>query len=478
MNEPVHCSSRHEEPPMATLSDAARPPDVSHRRGWPGPRGHFLLGCLRAFRRDQLSFLRDLRRTHGDYVRIPTVPGYDIYLLAEPAAVEHILVKNYKNYRKPEFLIEPVRLLLGNGLFSSEGDFWLRQRRLAQPAFLRGAIVRLAAPMAAAVEGLSRTWEAASDGRTLDTVSEMMRLVLDIAGATLFGADVAAGADAIASAERDIFSLVRHKMDNPLSAPLWVPTRRNRAYRAAKGLLDDVVLRVIESRRRSGPAANDLLDLLLAARDAESGTGMSDEQLRDEVLTLLFAGHDTTTAAVSWAWHLLARHPEVQEALHDEAAGRLASRTPTADDLPHLPLATAVFEEAIRLYPPAPGLARRAVEPDEIQGYPVPAKAILMASQWVTHRHPAYWDEPDRFRPERFLPGRAPDRPKFAYFPFGGGPRVCIGNTFALIEGALVLAALAQRFHLRPADDKNVELDTTFVLRPKGPLNLVVRKRS
>ena len=177
---------------MATLSDAAMPPDVSHRRGWPGPRGHFLLGCLRAFRRDQLSFLRDLRRTHGDYVRIPTVPGYDIYLLADPAAVEHVLVKNYKNYRKPEFLIEPVRLLLGNGLFSSEGEFWLRQRRLAQPAFLRGAIVRLAAPMAAAVERLIRTWEAAPDGRTLDIVSEMMRLVLEIAGATLFGAVVGA----------------------------------------------------------------------------------------------------------------------------------------------------------------------------------------------------------------------------------------------------------------------------------------------
>jgi cytochrome P450 len=432
---------------------------------------------LREFRRDQLHFLRAVWRAHGDYVRIPTVPGYDIYLLADPAAVEHVLVKNYKNYRKAEFMNEPVRLLLGNGLFSSEGDFWLRQRRLAQPAFLRGAIARLAAPMTAAVEGLTRTWQAAPDGRTLDIVSEMMRLVFEIAGATLFGADVAASADAIGAAERDIFALVRHKMDNPLSAPLWVPTRRNRAYRAAKRLLDHVVLRVIESRRRSGPAANDLLDLLLAARDEESGAGMSDGQLRDEVLTLLFAGHDTTASGLSWAWYLLARHPQVQDALHDEAAAYLAGRAPMAEDLPHLPLATAVFEEALRLYPPAPGLARRAVESDEIQGRPVPAKAILMPSQWLIHRHPAYWDEPDQFRPERFLPGRAPDRPKFAYFPFGGGPRACIGNTFALIEGALVLAGLAQRYHFRPADDCEVGLDTTFVLRPKGAVNLVVRKR-
>ena len=463
---------------MATISEESKRPEVSHRLSWPGPRGRFLFGCLREFLSDQLNFLLDLQRTYGDYVRVPTVPGYDVYLLADPAAVEHVLVKNYKNYRKPAFLTGPIRLLLGNGLFSSEGDFWLRQRRLAQPAFLRGAIVRLAAPMTAAVEGLTRTWEAGTDERTVDMVSEMMRLVLEIAGTTLFGADVAVSADAIGMAERDIFALVRHKMNNPLSAPLWVPTRLNRAYRAAKHLLDDVVFRVIESRRRSGPAANDLLDLLVAARDAESGAGMSDAQLRDEVLTLLFAGHDTTASGLSWAWYLLARHPQVQEALHDEAVAHLAGRAPTAEDLPHLPLATAVFEEALRLYPPAPGLVRRAVAPDEIQGRPVPAKAILMPSQWLLHRHPAYWEEPDQFRPERFLPGRAPDRPKFAYFPFGGGPRACIGSTFALIEGALVLAGLSQRFHFRPADDREMEIDMTFVLRPRRAVNLVVRKRA
>ena len=462
---------------MATLGEAQRPAAGTTRRSWPGPRGNFLFGCLRAFRRDQLNFLRDVWRTHGDYVRIPTVPGFDVYFLADPAAIEHVLVKNHKNYRKPAFLTGPVRLLLGNGLFNSEGDFWLRQRRLAQPAFLRGAIVRLAAPMTTAVEDLLRTWEAAPDGRTVDIVTEMMRLVLRIAGATLFGNDLGGDADALGAAQRDIFALVRHRMDNPLAAPLWVPTRLNRAYRRGKRLLDAVVFRVIEARHRAGPAANDLLDLLLAARD-ESGAGMSDQQLRDEVLTLLFAGHDTTTAALSWAWYLLAHHPEVQEALHDEAATRLAGRTPTAEDLPRLPLATAVFEEAIRLYPPAPGLARRAVGPDEIQGYPIPAKAILMPSQWVTHRHPAYWTEPDQFRPERFLPDRAAERPKFAYFPFGGGPRGCIGNTFALVEGALVLAALAQRFHFRPTDDREAEIDSTFVLRPKGAVNLVVRKRS
>jgi cytochrome P450 len=313
----------------------------------------------------------------------------------------------------------------------------------------------------------------------VDIVPEMMRVVVQIAGATLFGADIGPDADAIATAQRAIFDLVSYKMNNSvLSAPMWLPTRRNRGFHRAKALMDGIVLRIIESRRRGGPAANDLLDLLLAARDEESGTGMSDQQLKDEVLTLLFAGHDTTAAALSWAWHLLACHQDVQEALHAEAAAHLAGRTPTADDLPHLPLAAAVFEEALRLYPPAPGLARRAIEPDEINGYPVPANAIVMPSQWVTQRHPAYWEQPDEFRPERFLPGQAAGRPKFVYFPFGGGPRICIGNVFAQIEAALILAGLTQRFHLRPADDRPVEPDTTFVLRPKGAVNLVVRKRS
>jgi cytochrome P450 len=436
-----------------------------------------LFGCLRPFQRDQLNFLRGVWRTYGDYVRIPTMPGYAVYLLTDPVAVEHVLVKNQKNYRKFEIVTRPIRMVIGDGLFTSEGAFWLRQRRLSQPAFLRGAILRRAAPMTAAVDGLVRAWNAAPDGRPIDMVAEMTRLVLHIACTTMFGADAGPDADAIGAAQRAIFDLIRHKMDHLLAAPLWVPTPRNRAFRAAKGLFDSVVLRLIETRRRAGPADNDVLDLLLAARDEESGTGMSDRQLRDEVLTLLFAGLDTTTAGLSWAWHLLARHPEVQEALHDQAAARLAGRTPAADDLPHLPLATAVLEEALRLYPPAPGVPRRAIGADDINGYPLPASAIVTASQWLTHRHPAYWDEPDRFRPERFLPGNAAGRPKFAYYPFGGGPRACIGNHFALIESALILAGLVQRFSFLPADDREVELDTTFVLRPKGPLNLVVRKR-
>src|SRR5262249_51613392 len=235
---------------MTTLAETAPRAEAVKRDIWPGPRGNFLFGCLRAFQRDQLNFLRDICRTHGDSVRLPPVPGYDVYFLANPADIEHVLVKNHKNYRKPAFLTGPVRLLLGNGLFTSEGDFWLRQRRLSQPAFLRSAIVRLAAPMTAAADDLLRTWEAAPDGRTVDIVPQMMRLVLHVAGARLFGNDLAGDADALGAAQRTIFEMVRHKMDNPLSLPLWVPTRRNRDFRHARRVLDGVVFRVIESRRR------------------------------------------------------------------------------------------------------------------------------------------------------------------------------------------------------------------------------------
>ena len=462
---------------MATVISGEAAPAAPAPRQWPGPRGRFPLGCLPEIRRDQLALYLRTWRTYGDYVRIRTLPGYDIYLIASPTAVERVLVKNSRNYRKPAFLTAPVRMVTGNGLFSSDGDLWLRQRRLAQPAFVRESVVRLAGPMVDAAEELIHDWLLAPDGRTVDIVPEMMRLVLRIAAATLFGGDIGNDVDALSAGQRAVAAFVSHKMNNPLSAPPWVPTRRNREFRSAKRLMDRVVLRLIEQRRRCGPGNGDLLNCLLGASDEEASGGMSDRQLHDEILTLLFAGHETTASALSWSFHLLARHPEVQEALHEQLRAHLGQRAPSADDLPHLPLATAVFQESLRLYPPAPALCRQALQPDEIEGYPVPKNALLMPCQWVTHRHPGYWEEPERFVPDRFLPGRGENRPRFAYFPFGAGPRVCIGNTFAMTEGALVLAALISRFRFRAADERKIEIDTTFVLRPKDPIHLTVQRR-
>ncbi|HEX5273120.1 MAG TPA: cytochrome P450, partial [Gemmataceae bacterium] len=433
--------------------------------------------CMREVRADPLAFYGDVRRRHGPYVRIRAVPGVWFYLVTHPDGVEHVLQKNSKNYRKPDVLIKPVRLLMGNGLFSSEGAFWLRQRRLMQPAFHRQQLAALVPHVAAAVAALVEEWERREPGAVLDVVPDLMRLSLRVAGTTLFSHDISAEADTIGRAFRVMFAAVSRRMNSRLTLPPWVPTAGNRATRHAKELLDRVVLEVIEGRRRHGPGTGDLLDLLLAARDDESGTGMTDQQLRDEVLTLLTAGHDTVGAALAWSWHLLGQHPEAQEALADEARGRLGGRVPNADDLPHLPLARAVFEEALRLYPPAPGVIRQTIGEDAIDGRPVPPKAVVIPFAYETHRDPDFWDEPDRFKPERFLPGAGAGRPKFAYVPFGGGPRVCIGNTFALTEGPLVLAALAQRFRLESVPGHVVVPDATFTLRPKNGVMMALRRR-
>jgi cytochrome P450 len=426
---------------------------------------------------DALNFYKETWRTYGDYARIRAFPGIYVYLLSDPAAVEYVMLKNHKNYRKPDFFNKTVRLLAGDGILTSEGEFWLRQRRLSQPAFPRQQVGKFGPKMVAAIDSLIQDWERAAPERTLDVVPEMMRLGLRIAGTTLFSTDISGEADAIGRAFRVAFEQVSDKMNGRLTPPLWIPTRRNREFRRSKELLDRVVLELIESRRLNPTAAKDVLDMLLAAQDEESGTGMTDQQLRDEVITLLTAGHETAGAAWSWAWHLLTQHQDVQQALYDEASAHLRGRTPTVDDLPHLPLATAIFEETLRLYPPAWGMPRESLEADEINGHPIPPKAILTLSQWVTHRHPAYWHEPDRFDPMRFLPGKVQDRPKMAYFPFGGGPRICIGNHFAMIEGPLVLAALAQRFHFTAAPGHIVLLDATFTLRPKTGVNVILRRR-
>jgi cytochrome P450 len=450
---------------------------VAGPKSWPEHPGHWLRGSLRDVRANPLDFYTAVRRHCGPYARIRALPGAWYYLITHPEGVEHVLQKNPKNYRKPDVLIKPVRYLMGNGLFSSEGDFWLRQRRLMQPAFHRQQVAALGRQMSAAASALVEQWDRGEPGRVMDVVPDMMRLTLGIAGTTLFSHDMSGEADTLGRAFRVVFAHVSRRMNSQLTLPLWVPTAGNREVRHARELLDRVVLEVIEGRRRHGPGPGDLLDLLLAARDEESGTGMSDQQLRDEVLTLLTAGHDTVGAALSWAWHLLGQQPEAQEALADEARGRLGGRPPAVDDLPHLPLARAVFDEALRLYPPAPGVLRETIGADTIDGRPVPAKALVMPLAYLTHRDPEWWDEPEKFRPERFLPGAGAGRPKFAYFPFGGGPRVCIGNTFALTEGPLVLAALAQRFRLESVPGHVVVPDATFTLRPKNGVMMRLHRR-
>jgi cytochrome P450 len=456
-----------------SASAAATPP----ARDWPVVRGSRFTGCLRDVQLRPLEFYQQVQREHGDLVCLRLLPGIYAYLVAHPDAVEHVLHGNLKNYRKPDSFNDSIRPLTGNGILTSEGEFWRRQRRLVQPAFLRHSVTRVSAHMVDAIGLFVDEWNREADGRTLDVLAEMMRLALRIASTTLFSKDISGDADAIGGAYRTAFEYVSLKMNGRLMLqPAWLPTRRNREFKSCQALLDRVILEIVAERRRGAPRG-DVLDLLLAAQDEESGAGMSDEQLKDEALTLLTAGHETAGAALSWTWYLLGQHPEVQQELHREVSGHLQGRLPTAADLSALPLATAVFEESMRLYPPAWGLPRESIAPDVICGRPLPARATLILSQHLIHRHPDFWERPDAFDPQRFL-APAAARHRFAFFPFGGGPRICIGNHFAMVEGPLALAALAQRFQFELVPGQRIEPDPTFTLRPKHGVRMVIRKRS
>src|SRR5262249_54810462 len=271
------------------------------------------------------------------------------------------------------------------------------------------------------------------------------------------------------------FAFVNRRMNSPPLIPTWFPTPHNLAFAQAKRLLDRIVLELIAARRQAASHPDDLLSLLLAAQDEESGVRMTDRQVKDEALTLLTAGHETVGGAFSLTWDLLGPHPQIQKDLPDEVSGKLHGRSPTLEDLPDLPLTKAVFEEALRLYPPAWGQPRESIGSDEINGFPIPAQALITLNQYVTHRHADFWDEPETFKPERFLPGQAEQRYRFAYFPFGGGPRVCIGNTFALLEGPLVVAAVIQRFQVELVPGQTVVPDPTFTLRPKDGVKAWLR---
>lgn len=448
------------------------------QKTWPLVEGHRWWGCMGDVQRRPMELYHNAWREHGDYVRLRALPGIYFYLLAHPDAIEYVLQHNHKNYRKPDSFNHSIDLLTGQGVINSEGELWRRQRRLMQPAFLKASVNRLAPFMNQAIAAFIAEWTAHPDGASLDVLPEMMRLALKIASTTLMGTDISNDADAIGRAYRLAFEYVSLKMNARLMfQPLWLPTHRNREFRRAKRLLDRVVLELIAARR-GGEAKNDVLDRLLAARDEETGQSMSDEQIKDEAITLLTAGHETIGASLAWALYLLSIHPEIQEAFCEQARRQLGNRVPTVEDLPQIPLATAVFEETMRLYPPAWGMPRETIEADVINGYPVPAKATLITSQFIIHRHPDFWSEPDKFDPDRFLPGQAAERHRYAYFPFGGGPRICIGNHMAMLEGPMVLAALASRFRFTLVDGQRIEADPTFTLRPKYGVQVVLRKRS
>jgi cytochrome P450 len=430
----------------------------------PGPRGGFPLSSLLDFRRDPLSFLTRVQRAHGDVAAFRFGPRR-LYLLSHPDLVRDVFVTHHRNFIK-SLALQRARVLLGTGLLTSEGEFHLRQRRMAQPAFHRDRVAALAATMADYAGRAAEGWRA---GREMDVVREMNRLTLAIAGDTLFGADVEGEAEEVARALDAALGMF-DRLTNPFGILLdRLPLPGTIRLRRARAALDATIYGIIERRRASAVDRGDLLSLLLAARDDEGdGGGMTDEQLRDEALTLFLAGHETTANALAWSWHLLAANPEAEARLHAEVDAVVGDRLPTADDYPRLPYTRAVFAESMRLYPPAWTVGREPLEDFAAGGYRIPAGTVVMMSPWVVHRDPRWWPDPERFDPGRWAPEAEAALPRFAYFPFGGGPRKCIGEGFAWMEGVIVLATLARRWRLRPSPGAVVTTAPSITLRPAG----------
>ncbi len=439
----------------------------------PAP-GSWLFGHLKQLQGDALGMLDRAFEAHGDVTAFRFGPIRAL-LLAHPDHVRHVLQSHHSNYNKRVVSYLRMKTVLGEGLLTSDGAFWQRQRRIAQPAFRHGRLIGFGPTMVAAAEDLLESWKpAAATGQEVDVHQEMMRLTLRIAGETLVGAEVKDQAAAVGRAMTRVFHDFHHRLYQLLPLPEWVPTAANRRLRRAKRTLDDLVLGIIDQRRRSGIERDDLLGLLMSARDEETGQAMTDRQLRDEVMTLLLAGHETTANALAFTWYLLARHPEAAGKLRRELAEALGGRSPTVDDLPQLPYTKMVIEESMRLLPPAWIVERRAIAEDTVGGVRIPAGCVVMASAWVTHRHPGFWEDPERFDPERFRPGTKLSH-RFAYFPFGAGPRVCIGGGFAMLEARLVLATLAQHVDLTTVSDQDLELDPNITLRPRHGLRMRLR---
>jgi cytochrome P450 len=396
-----------------------------------------------------------------------------IFLISHPGPIEEVLVTQARHFIK-HFALRINPLVFGRGLLTSDGAFWQRQRRLIQPAFQRNKLAAFGPIMVAYTQRLMDGWP---DGDTRDVVPEMMRLTLQIAAKTLFGAEVAEQAGDVGAALQVLQENFLARFNSIWPPPLWLPLPVNVRLRQAVRRLDDILYGLIRQRRDDGQGADDLLSLLLHARHEDDRTGMTDRQLRDEAMTLFLAGHETTALALSWAWYLLGSHPEAAARLHAEVDAVLAGRPATALDLPRLRFAEGVLLESMRLYPPAYVIGREAIHDCEVAGYQVPRGMTVLMSQWVVHRDGRFFDAPDMFQPDRWTGEQAQRLPKYAYFPFGGGPRVCIGNGFALMEGVLALATLAQRLRFTLAPGQVVEPWPTFTLRPRHGVRAILARR-
>lgn len=436
------------------------------------------LSNLGAFQQRPLDFLSQMEAEFGGVVRFHTglLP---VYLVTSPVGVNRVLQSNHRNYSKQTFTYAMARALSGENLLTSEGTEWVRRRRTVQPLFHRRVLDGFGQVIIAAAQTRAEKW--LSRGRPIDLVEEMMGLTLEVAGQTLFSVDLSTTTAEVRAALNTSAEAILGQFQSPLAA-LWTlvgfPSPRSQALRQANDYLDGLLYTLMAERRDCEEMPVDMLSLLLQAVDEETGKPLTDREIRDEIGVFLTAGHETTALGLTWTWLSLAQNPDTESRLHRELKEVLGGRTPTVSDLPRLTYTQAVFEEALRLYPPVWGFSRRAVDDDTIDGYRIPAGARVMLSPYVTQRSRRYWSEPLLFRPERFLSdGEHPPQIE-GYFPFGLGPRRCIGHRFALMEGVLVLATIAQRVRLRRVDESPVEPSALATLHPSPSPYLVPLNRA
>lgn len=459
---------------MATATSTSTATDPRSLPYAPGPRFATPFPFLRELRADSIGYLVSLWREYGDVacIRMGTLRSY---LVARPEHVRQVLVSNHRGFEKGN-LFAKLKKVAGDGLLFSEGETWRAQRHWVAPAFQRTQVQGVVPVMGQVMNELLARWEREhAGGDEFDLLPEMSRLALDMVCRAMFGA-----ATPDVSFHRHIDAAIEHAnylLNNFVTPPLWVPTRRNRGLkRTMDGIHGTIREMVVSARARQGEGA-DLLRLLLEARDEQTGAAIEEKDLLAQMITLITAGHETTAMALCWSFHLLGQAPEVTARLRDEADAVLSDAAMSAEQVGRLALSLRVVKEAMRLFPPVWALPRQAIVDQEIGGYRVPRKAMVTLSPWITHRHPEFWDDPETFDPDRFLPERSEGRPRHAYFPFGAGGRSCVGEEFALLEATLVLSMAVRRFDVQPVAGRRVEPDPILTLRPRNGLRVRLTAR-
>jgi len=441
----------------------------------PGPKGLPLIGSIGTLRaKGPFDFWFDLWQEYGDVARARMGPQI-LMQFVRPEHIQYILVKNKDNYVKG-LSHETLRIPLGTGILTAEGDLWRRQRQLMSPTYTPRAVQRFSGIMLDATDKMLARWREIPAGSPVAINLEMMRLTMSVISRSIFTVDIGEDFAEAGQALTQILDFASQRSVSLVTLPLSVPTPGNRRLKRALATIDEFLYRIIAHRRQK-PPGDDLLSLLMEMRDAETGEGMNEKQLRDEVLITFFAGHETTAQLLTWVWYLFSEHPAVEERFHAELEEKLGGRTPQPDDVEGLGYLRMVMDETLRLYSPVAIMARDALEDDEVGGYQVPAGTIVTLSPYMTHRHPEFWERPLEFYPDHFAPEQVETRPRYAYYPFGAGQRTCLGKHFALLEGALVLAEVGQRYRPRLVPGQEIKPHWSGTLRPDRAVMMVLEER-